>query len=403
MAGMPTIDVSVRRARVATFGFFALNGYVLGLWVVNIPEIRDRTGASTEQLGYLILLLGGAALVGMQVAGRLIDRFGSGLITRSACVALSLSLIGPAWATSVTGLAVALTLVGLANGFVDVGQNSHAVEVETAYQRPIMSAFHALFSLGGLLAAIVGGSAIGAGVDLRWTLGLSAAAGVLVCVVLGRELLTRTARAAVPDDEQPPPSAPEATRGRAGWSPRVLLIAVLAFALFLSEGVAYDWSTVHLHDVLDADKSVAAWAFGAFSVAMTVVRLVADRIVAHIGPAVYVQRAALVGAVGLTTATLAPTPWIAIVGWAVFGVGLAGCVPQFFSAAGRIDPANAGLYMARVTSFGYVGMLAGPAVIGIATRWVPLTTAFALPIAGCVLAALLARRALAEPERQLVA
>ena len=402
MGGMPSIDVSVRRARVATFGFFALNGYVLGLWVVNIPEIRERTGASTEQLGYLILLLGGAALVGMQIAGRLIDRFGSGPTTRSACVALSLSLVGPAWATSVTGLAVALAVVGLANGFVDVGQNSHAVEVETIYQRPIMSAFHALFSLGGLLAAIVGGSAIGAGVDLRWTLGLSAAAGVLICLALGRSLLARSEH--VPDSARSETS-PAATTppGTAGWSPRVLLIAVLAFALFLSEGVAYDWSTVHLHDVLDADKSVAAWAFGAFSVAMTVVRLVADRIVARIGPAVYVQRAALVGAVGLTTATLAPTPWIAIVGWAVFGVGLAGCVPQFFSAAGRIDPANAGLYMARVTSFGYVGMLAGPAVIGIATRWVPLTTAFALPIAGCVLAALLARRALAEPERQLVA
>ncbi|MGJ9421382.1 MFS transporter [Aeromicrobium sp. CF3.5] len=393
---MPSIEASVRRARIATFGFFALNGYVLGLWVVNIPEIRDRTGASTEQLGYLILLLGGAALVGMQAAGRLIDRFGSGVITRSACVALSLSLIGPAWSTSIPGLAVALALVGLANGFVDVGQNSHAVEVETAYQRPIMSAFHAMFSLGGLLAAVVGGSAIGAGVDLRWTLGLSAALGAVASVAFGRHLIAPSTRDVVAS------SSPADPGGRTGWSPRVLLIAVLAFALFLSEGVAYDWSTVHLHDVLDADKSVAAWAFGAFSVTMTIVRLVADRIVARIGPAAYVQRAALVGAVGLTTATLAPTPWIAIVGWAVFGVGLAGCVPQFFSAAGRIDPANAGLYMARVTSFGYVGMLAGPALIGIATRWISLTTAFALPIAGCVLAALLARRALSEPERELV-
>lgn len=391
---MQSVPPSMRRARLATFGFFALNGFILGLWVVNIPEIRDRTGTSTEQLGYLILLLGGSALVGMQVAGRLIDRLGSGLVTTTACIALSLSLVGPAWATSVPTLAVALTLVGIANGFVDVGQNSHAVEVETGYQRPIMSAFHALFSLGGLLASIVGGTTIGLGVDLRWTLGLSAAAGVAACLVLGRRTLERSSPPDAPIASDPEPS------GMPGWSPQVLLIAVLAFALFLSEGVAYDWSTVHLHDVLGADKSVAAWAFGAFSVTMTVVRLVADRVVARIGPAVYVQRAALVGAVGLTLATLAPTAWLAIAGWGVFGIGLAGCVPQFFSAAGRIDPANAGLYMARVTSFGYVGMLAGPAVIGIATRWVPLTTAFALPIAGCLLAALMARRALAPTPRR---
>jgi MFS family permease len=390
---MTSTTAALTRARAATFAYFALNGFVLGMWVVNIPEIRDRTGASTEQLGYLILLLGGAALAGMQVAGRLIDRYGSGRVTVVSALALSASLVGPALASDVFGLAAALVLVGLANGFVDVGQNSHAVQVETRYGRPIMSAFHALFSLGGLLASLVGGAMIGLGVDLLWTLSVSAVAGLAVAVAAGTRVLPHVAVRA--------PAAAGAghpTRRTAPWTPRVLLIALLAFALFLSEGVAYDWSTVHLHDSLGADKSVAAWAFGAFSVAMTTVRLLADRVVARIGPATYVQRAALLGAAGLAGAALAPTPWVGIVAWAVFGVGLAGCIPQFFSAAGTIDPANAGLYMARVTSLGYVGMLAGPAVIGILTRWVPLMTAFVVPIVGCVLAGALAGRAL-RPER----
>lgn len=304
---------------------------------------------------------------------------GSGLV-------LSLSLAGPAFATSVPGLAVALAVVGAANGAVDVAQNSHAVEVESGYRRPIMSAFHAFFSLGGLIASLIGGAMIGLGVDLRWTLSLGAAAGVAVGLFTRHRVLGRS--------DRPTPEAELAPRGVAAWTPRVLLIAVLAFALFLSEGVAYDWSTVHLHDTLGADKTLAAWGFGAFSVAMTTVRLLADRVVARIGPAAYVQRAALVGAAGLTGAALAPTPWVAIVAWAVFGVGLAGCIPQFFSAAGRIDPDNAGLYMARVTSLGYLGLLAGPAIIGILTRWVSLPSTFIVPIVGCVLAGALARRAL---------
>lgn len=384
---MTTVDATLQRARIATFAYFGLNGFVLGMWVVNIPEIRDRTGVSTEELGYLILLMGGGAFAGMQIAGRVIDHFGSGRIAVAAGVALCLSLVGPAFATSALELAVALLVLGIANGFVDVSQNSHAVEVEIGYHRPIMSAFHALFSVGGLLASVIGGAMIALGVDLRWTLSLGAAAGVVACfaarpLVLVRPRRTRSDRAAAP-------------RGTAAWSPRVVLIAALAFALFLSEGVAYDWSTVHLHDTLGADKSVAAWAFGVFSIAMTTVRLLADRVVARIGSAAYVQRAALIGAVGLTGAALAPVPWVGILAWGVFGIGLAGCIPQFFSAAGRIDPDNAGLYMARVTSLGYLGLLAGPAVIGILTRWVPLTTAFALPILGCLLAGLLARRALA--------
>ncbi len=228
---------------------------------------------------------------------------------------------------------------------------------------------------------------IGLGVDLRWTLSLGAVAGVVLCLMTRRRVLARSPR--------PPAAGSPAPRGAAAWTPRVVLIALLAFALFLSEGVAYDWSTVHLHDSLGSNKAVAAWAFGAFSLSMTTVRLVADRVVARIGSAAYVQRAALVGAAGLSAAALAPTAWIAIVGWAVFGIGLAGCVPQFFSAAGRIDPDNAGLYMARVTSLGYLGLLAGPALIGILTRWVSLPTTFLLPIVGCVLAGALARRALA--------
>jgi MFS family permease len=371
------------RARTSTFAFFALNGFLLGMWVVHIPEILDRTGASTVTLGYLLLLMGGTALLGMQVGGRVIDRLGSRAVTVTAGLVLSAALIGPAIATSVAGLAVALGVLGVANGIIDVAQNAQAVEVERAYGRPIISAFHAFFSLGGLLASLVGGALIAFDVDVRLSLGGAGVAGIAVALTARPGLLPQAVAA---------PS--EGAKARAPWTTRVVVLAALAFVLLLSEGVAYDWSTVHLHDSLHASKSVAAWAFGSFSVMMTLVRLLADRIVARIGAAAYVQRAAIVGAIGLLGASLAPNPVTAIIAWGVFGIGLAGCVPQFFSAAGNIDPAVSGTYLARVTGTGYLGLLAGPAIIGILTHWVPLTTAFAVPIVGCVAAGLLAPRAL---------
>lgn len=371
------------RARKSTFAFFALNGFLLGMWVVHIPEILDRTGASTVTLGYLLLLMGGTALVGMQVGGRVIDRLGSRAVMVAAGLVLSAALIGPALATSVTGLAVALGLLGAANGVLDVAQNAQAVEVERAYGRPIISAFHAFFSLGGLLASLIGGALIALDANLQLSLGGAGLAGIAVALLARPELLRSTIAAPT-----------ESSKARAPWTTRVVVLAALAFVLLLSEGVAYDWSTVHLHDSLHASKTVAAWAFGSFSVAMTLVRLIADRIVARIGAAAYVQRAAIVGALGLLGASLAPNPATAIVAWGVFGIGLAGCVPQFFSAAGNIDPAVSGTYLARVTGTGYLGLLAGPAIIGILTHWIPLTTAFAVPIIGCLAAGLLAPRAL---------
>ncbi len=163
-------------ARRSTFAIFALNGFLLGMWVVHIPEIRERTGASTAVLGYLLLLLGGAALIGMQVGGRLIDRFGSRVVVVVAGLALSACLVGPGLATSTPALAVALGLLGAFNGVIDVAQNAQAVEVERAYGRPIISAFHAFFSLGGLIASLIGGALIALDTDVRLTL---AGAGVL--------------------------------------------------------------------------------------------------------------------------------------------------------------------------------------------------------------------------------
>src|SRR5215218_5531055 len=157
-------------ARRSTFAIFALNGFLLGMWVVHIPEIRERTGASTAVLGYLLLLLGGTALLGMQVGGRLIDRFGSRVVAVVAGLALSVCLVGPGLATSTPALAVALGLLGAFNGVIDVAQNAQAVEVERAYGRPIISGFHAFFSLGGLLASVIGGGLIALDSDVRVTL-----------------------------------------------------------------------------------------------------------------------------------------------------------------------------------------------------------------------------------------
>ena len=379
----------ITRARQSTFAFFVLNGFTLGMWVVHIPEIRERTDISKADLGYVLLLMGATAFIGMQLAGRLIDRLGSRTVTVAAGLLLSLTLLGPGFATTVGWLAVGLGAFGFANGIMDVSQNAHAVEVERAYGRPIMSSFHAFFSLGGLLAAIIGGTLIAFGADVRSTLTVAAVLGIVITVLARPSLLKST----------PTPEPADSGSPRAPWTARVVVLGLLAFALLLSEGVAYDWSTVHLHDSLGSSKTVAAWAFGAFSITMTAVRLIADRLVHRFGAANYVRCAALVGATGLTCAALSPTAPLAIASWALFGLGLAGCVPQFFSAAGNVDPAASGTYLARVAGFGYLGLLAGPAVIGILSEWVSLTTAFIVPIVGCLVAGLLAPSALRSDDR----
>ncbi|MEV8609391.1 MFS transporter [Amycolatopsis sp. NPDC051373] len=375
-AGLP------RAARFATWSFFALNGFAVGMWVVHIPVVERATGISHTTLGALLLVLGGAAFVGMQVSGPLADRFGHRRVVPAAGVLLGLALFLPGLATSWWALGLSLVVFGFFNGSLDVAMNAQAVVVERAYPRPIMAAFHAMWSIGGALAAVVGAAVLGTGIPTAVTLSATGALCVVASLAAGRLLLD--SGRGEPETETgtgPAPVTPSRTPSRVVW-----LLGALAFALMLAEGVANDWAALHLQDVLGTSASTAALAYGSFAVAMTVGRFATDRVAALAGPVAVVRYGSALAAVGLATASLSPWVPLALVGWAIFGLGLAGGVPQLFTAAGNLDTRASGALMARVVGLGYVGLLAGPALIGGLTRWMPLNVAFAVPFGLCVAA-----------------
>ncbi|WP_410596469.1 MFS transporter [Amycolatopsis sp. lyj-23] len=387
-----------RAARFATFMFFGLNGFAMGMWVVHIPNVERATGISHSTLGALLLVLGGAAFAGMQVAGPLVDRLGHRRLVPAAGVLLGLAVCAPGFATSWWTLGLALILFGFGNGAIDVGMNSHAVVVERAYPRPIMAAFHAMWSIGGAIAAVIGAATLGAGVPTGVTLTGTGLVCVLLSAVAARFLMEP---AAAPSAEVPAtasPAGPEPAVRRRSPGRAVWLLGLLALALMLSEGVANDWAALHMEKVLGTSASTAALAYGAFAVAMTTGRFLTDRVAAWAGPAAIVRYGATLAAVGLTTAAAAPWVPVSLAGWALFGLGLSGGVPQLFTAAGNLDTRASGALMARVVGLGYVGLLAGPALIGGLTRWLPLNVTFAVPVVLCVLAAVFAGVLNREPE-----
>ncbi|MFH8371605.1 MFS transporter [Streptomyces sp. NPDC018031] len=378
----------LRRARLSTFAFFTLNGFLMGMWIVHIPAVEDRTGTGHAALGWLLLLLGAGAFLGMRLGGPLTDRYGTHRTVPLGGVLCSAALVLPGLAVDAWTLGAALFLLGLGNGCLDVAMNTHAVQVERGYGRPVMSAFHAFFSIGGVLAALVGAATLGWGWSVPATLTAVAVAGAAATVPATLGLLRPGPDAAGPEPvpgDRPPAVADGPAAGRARRTPaRVWTLAVLALLVMLCEGVANDWSALHLRDTLDASGATAALAYGAFATAMTVGRLVTDRVVTRVGPVRVIRHGTALAAAGLAVAAL--TPWIpaALAGWAVFGIGLSGAVPQFFSAAGHVDPRAAGANVATVAGLGYLGMLAGPAVIGPLTRLMPLNVTFLLPVACCV-------------------
>ncbi|MFJ2664915.1 MFS transporter [Nocardia fluminea] len=421
------IDRRFRLARAAVFAAFTLNGVLLAMWVVHIPAITDRTGVSASTLSVLVLLMAGAALVGMRLAGPAADRFGSRTLVASAASAISVTVIGPGLATDAVTLAIALACFGLGMGALDVSMNAQAVHVERAYGRPIMSSFHAMFSAGAFAGSLVGAAAQHAGWSTQLTLLCAGITGLGVTALLVPHLLGHarpespshpehydSAEAQLMDSVSHDAAADSpATAGRRGLrdasdsteprpggglpddsarlrtdqrgerrrrTQKVFSLGCVAFVLLLAEGVAADWSALQVREHLDTSEAGAALAFGAFSATMTFGRFIADRVSGAIGPVAIVRYGTLLAAAGFAVVIASPWLPLTLLGWAMCGLGLAGGVPQIFSTAGNLGGTTAATDMSRVFTIGYLGLLAGPAMIGWLTAVIPLTAALTVPL-----------------------
>ncbi len=378
----------IRRARLGVFGVFFVVGFVMAAWLVNIPAIQARADVSHGTLGILLVVLGGGGVIAMQVCGFLIGRLGSKTVAGAAVafVVVVVAINLPALTSSPVALGVALFVFGLGNGASDVAMNDQAVIVEQRYGRPIMSAFHALWSIGGAAGAVWGAAGQALGVSVQGSVLAAAAMAALLAAYFLRLLLS-----SAPEAEAAATSDTSATTTASG-SVRLRMVAygVLAFLLMLSEGVANDWAALHAVERLHQPYAHASLAYGTFAVAMTLGRLGMDRVAHRFGPSAVVRYGSLAAAAGMGVVVVSPAYPLTLLGWAVYGLGLAGTVPQLFTAAGNLPSARGSVVLARVVGAGYVGMLAGPALIGFVAGKIGLSDAFILPLLFCLVGVALA-------------
>jgi MFS family permease len=391
---MPALP-RLRRARLGVFGTFFLLGFTLAAWATNLPTLEARTGANAAILGVVILVMGVGTFAGAQLAGHLVDRVGGRISSLLGIVVLLVALNFLPLAHDPWTLGIIACFQGLGSGCTDVAMNNQAVIVERGYGRPVMSAFHALFSVGGALGA--GFAAILQLVQLPYPLIMLVF--TLVCVVIAGVSLPAMLPGLPPSTHAEQHAAAGGTLPRLGG--RIALLGTLACLLMLSEGVASSWGALHAVDHLHATDAEGSLVYGVFATCMTVGRLLVDRVVARIGPVRMVRYGALVAAAGILVVIVSDLYPVTLLGWAVYGIGLAGGVPQVFTAAGNLPSATPGAAMARVFGVGYVGELGGPAVVGGVSALIGIALAFVVPLACCLTAAGLAfgvtRRPLLEP------
>ena len=382
----PVQAPTLRHARAAVFALFASFGIVLSTWAVHLPVLKQSVGMSNAVTGTVLLILGIGSLAGMQISGVAISRWGTERVAVMAGVALAVSIMVPLAATTIGQAAVGAFVLGTSAGCADVGMNAAAVDVERDYGRPIMAAFHAVFSIGTVIGSLQGS----AGFALQLTTLTTTSTIASICLVTVGAAFTgfRGYRVRRELDSEEMPALPAQVDRRLRL--RVLLLGMLAFLLLLSEGSAMDWSSLHAREHLGASAPSAALAIGSFVVAMTVARFAADRVAQAVGPVWVLRGGSILAAAGILAVIMAPNLPVALAGWALFGLGLAGGLPQVLTAAGNLGGGSART-LSRVVGVGYVAILGGPALIGWLVELVSWQGAFLVPLCSVVICAAAAR------------
>ena len=348
---MPTLTA----ARNAVGLTFFLNGLVFASWVSRIPEVRSSFDLTNGQLGLVLLAIALGSVLALPTTGAAINAMGTVRIVRIGAGAATLGMVAAAIGLGdLLPLTVAgLFVYGLGIGVWDVAMNVEGAEVERGLQRTIMPRFHAGFSGGTVVGALLG--------VLLIELGVPALVHLVGIVLLAIVLVWRTSPSFLPVVERHEESAPSAAR--AWLEPRTLLIGVMVLALAMTEGTANDWLAVALVDGHDVSHAVGVAGFAVFVLAMTAGRFAGTGLIDRFGRvAVLWGTMALAGA-GVLLIVLTEQPALVVVGIVLWGVGASLGFPVGMSAAAD-DPVRAASRVSVVSTIGYAAFLAGPPLLG---------------------------------------
>src|SRR5258706_5723329 len=354
MSSVPAPSPSVRtlaQAAQGTRAQFFIAGALFATWGVHVPSVKAHYALGERALAIAMLASGVGALVSLTQAGRVVGHHGPRTVTLATglacCAGIGLLLAFDHYAA----LLALMSAYGVASSLMDVSINAEASEIERLAGRPLMSGFHAMFSLGGMAGAAAGSVLHAAAVTPQQHL-LGAAAVGVATIVGGCSVMLRMA------------AAPASGALSLPTGPLALIGALAALGL-IGEGAMYDWSVLYMKQELKTDAGTAALAYASFSAAMAAARFGGDWVRARLSPVPLLRLSGILGAAGMALALGVPHPAAALAGFGLVGLGFANVVPVLFSAAARVPGVTPAHGIAAVSALGYLGMMAGPPLIGV--------------------------------------
>lgn len=346
---------SIHTHRVAVAVFFFINGFFHANLLARLPLYQSNMGISNSMLGVLLFTTALGAILAMPLTGGMVARFGADKLGRTAAVLFCVFLTAIPFFHQYWMACILFFIMGASIGSMDVSINGQAVLVERLMHKPVMSSFHAIFSIGMALGAGSGALFSRFNVPLETHLAIMAAGSLLLVWWAATRLL--------PEQKQEKHAAHK-SKAFSLPSLAVAPLGLIAFCCMTGEGSMADWSAIYMNKVVGQDKAFSAVAFGVYATGMTLGRVFGDYLTWKLGKRQLMIYDSLFSLFGLGLALSWVSVETTMVGFFMVGIGVSTIVPIVFSTAGNMEGIHPSAGIAMATSIGYTGFFISPPVIG---------------------------------------
>lgn len=331
---------------------FFSSGFAYASWGVGIAVIDSKFKLSHNQLTIILFIVSAGAIVTMMPAGKLIKLFGSKSICHIGGL-LQAALISQIMRIDdFHSLLFVLFGFGMANALFDTAMNTQAFNLELALNTSLLSGMHGWFSLGGIIGAGLTSLWVGFNYWIGYIFYLSSLLTLFITYINYHRLIIDLPSSTIKLNISTPQSND------------LYFISLLGFIALLAEGAIYDWSTIFMRDIVNADQFWIGLGYVCFSIGMMLSRFFGDRIRTLKGDILILQGSACMAAIGLTIITFEPSLLFSGIGFFLTGLGVANLIPILFKMAALKTNKNAGEGIAYVSRIAYLGFFIGPVAMG---------------------------------------
>ena len=357
-------NINFSRYAVAIYFFFC--GLIFSSWASRIPSIKEAFNLDEAQLGTVLMMLPLGSFIALPIAGWAVDHFGSRWMTLLSSIAYALMLYLISLSGTVFMLSVSLFFFGFMGDIMNIAMNTQGLDVQHRMNKPILSSFHGMWSLGAFAGALI--------CTLTLRNGMSTAAyfiTVLIPVVILSILILSFLIKA--DDKV------EEEKKLFVWPDRALwLVGLICFCCALCEGAMADWSSLYYQEVVNDPGRVSTTGFTAYIFAMTVGRFTGDKLLMRYNYKIVLMLDSLLISLGLLLALGFHSQTFTIIGFSLVGFGASTVIPIAYMLAGRSKTMKASVALAAVSTIGFTGFLIGPPIIGFIAHQTGLRVALLL-------------------------